>query len=251
MPGLAERVDTLESVLGQFIVHTDVALRRLEDEMRAFKEEMRAFREESEKDRKALHNEMQAFKDEMRAFREESEKDRKALHDEMRAFKDEMRAFKDEMREEHKKRNREWSNLAKKMGTLVEDLIAPALRPTLSKYFGCELTMEGQRILRRREGKDYEVDALALCNDMVFMVEVRATPRQDDIKEILEKGKSFFEFFPEQEGKRLVIIFGSITFPDDVIRQASKKGIYVMGWREWEYMDILNFEEVKKLHSKL
>ncbi len=37
MTTLRERVDTLESVLGQFIVHTDVALRRLEKEMRAFK----------------------------------------------------------------------------------------------------------------------------------------------------------------------------------------------------------------------
>jgi len=43
------------------------------------------------------------------------------------------------------------SNLAKKMGTLVEDLIAPALRPVLSKYFNCDATMEGQRMRRRKE----------------------------------------------------------------------------------------------------
>lgn len=195
MPTLEERVDTLESILGQFIVHTDVALKRLENEMRA--------------------------------------------------FKDEMKAFKDETREENKKRNKEWSNLAKKMGTLVEDLIAPALRPVLSKYFHCEVTMEGHRMFRRKKGEDYEVDALAACDDKVFMVEVRATPRVDDMREIVEKGGRFFEFFPEHKGKELLIIFGSITFPDNVIQHASKNRIYVMGWREWEYMDILNFEEVK------
>jgi len=31
-----------------------------------------------------------------------------------------------------------------------------------------------------------------------------------------------------------------------VIKYASKQGIYVLAWREWQYMDILNFEEVKR-----
>jgi len=185
---LEERVEILESVLGQFIVHADVALRRLENEMRA---------------------------------------------------------FKDEIREESRKRNREWSNLAKKMGTLVEDLIVPAIRPILNKYFKCEVTMEGQRMFRRKNGEDYEIDAIAACEDKVFMIEVRSTPRFDDVKEVVEKKDRFFEFFPEHKGKELIVIFGSITFPDNVIQHASRRGVYVMGWREWEYMDILNFDEVK------
>jgi hypothetical protein len=203
MPTVEERVETLESILGQFIVHTDVALRRLENEMKAFK-------------------------------------------DEMKAFKDEMKAFKDETREENKKRNREWSNLAKKMGTLVEDLIAPALRPVLSKHFKCEVTMEGQRMFRRKSGEDYEIDAIAACDNKVFMIEVRSTPRFDDVKEIAEKKDRFFDFFPEHKGRELIVIFGSITFRDDVIQHASRRGVYVMGWREWEYMDILNFDECGK-----
>jgi hypothetical protein len=196
MPTVEERVETLESILGQFIVHTDVALRRLENEMKA--------------------------------------------------FKDEMKAFKDETREENKKRNREWSNLAKKMGTLVEDLIAPALRPVLSKHFKCEVTMEGQRMFRRKSGEDYEIDAIAACDNKVFMIEVRSTPRFDDVKEIAEKKDRFFDFFPEHKGRELIVIFGSITFRDDVIQHASRRGVYVMGWREWEYMDILNFDECGK-----
>jgi hypothetical protein len=227
MPVIEERIDTLESILGQFIVHTDVALKRLENEMKEFKDEMRKFREEAERDRKSLHEEMKEFKDEMKEF------------------KDEMTSFRNEMKEESKRKNREWSNLAKKMGTLVEDLIAPALRPVLNKYFGCDVSMEGQRMFRREDGQDYEVDAIAACNDKVFMVEVKSTPRFDDIKEILEKKERFFEFFPEHQGKDLIVIFGSITFADDVVEHAGRNGIYVLGWREWEYMDILNFDEVR------
>lgn len=211
-----ERVDSLESVLGQFIVHTDVALRRLENEMRAFKDEMRV------------------FKDEMGAFK-----------DEMGMFKDEMTAFKNETKEENKRRNREWSDIAKKMGTLVEDLIAPAIRPVLKKYFNCEVAMEGQRMFRRKGGEDYEVDAIIAGNDKVFMVEVRSTPKVDYVNDIEEKGRRFFEFFPEYVNKELIILFGGISFTENVIKYASKKKIYIMGWREWEYMDILNFDDVK------
>ncbi len=203
MPGLEERVESLESLLGQFIIHTDVALRRLEKEMAAFK-------------------------------------------DEMAAFKDEMARYRKEQDEEWKKWRKEWSNLARKMGTIVEDLIAPALRPVLSKYFNCEVSMEGQRLFRRKNGEDYEVDAVAACNDKVFMVEARSTPRYEDIKDIKAKAERFFEFFPEHRGKELIVIFGSITFPENMIQHASRNGLYVLAWREWEYMDILNFDEVKR-----
>ena len=106
--------------------------------------------------------------------------------------------------------------------------------------------MEGQRMFRRIEGNDYEIDAIAACDDKVFMVEVRSTPRLQDVSEFVDKSKRFFDFFPEYKGKRLIIIFGSITFPERVIEEASKSGIYVLAWKEWEYMDILNFDMVKQ-----
>ncbi len=207
---IRNRVDRLEAILGEFIVQTNVSLTRLERSIEAFKVEMKEFK------------------------------------DEMREFKDEMRMFKEETKEENKRKNREWSNLAKKMGTLVEDLIAPALRPVLSRYFNCDVNLEGQRMFRRVGGIDYEIDAIAACDDKVFMIESKSTPKFKDIEEIINKKEGFSEFFPEHKDKELIVIFGSITFTDDVIRQASKNKIYVMGWKEWEYMDILNFEEIKR-----
>ncbi len=212
---IRDSVDRLETVLGEFIVQTNVSLTRLERSIEAFKVEMKE------------------FKDEMREFKNE-----------MREFKDEMRMFKEETKEENKRKNREWSNLAKKMGTLVEDLIAPALRPVLSRYFNCDVNLEGQRMFRRVGGIDYEIDAIAACDDKVFMIEAKSTPKFKDIEEIVDKKERFFEFFPEHKDKELIVIFGSITFTDDVIRQASKNKVYVMGWKEWQYMDILNFEEI-------
>jgi len=39
MRTLEHKVESLESLLGQFIVNTDIALRRLESEMQKFREE--------------------------------------------------------------------------------------------------------------------------------------------------------------------------------------------------------------------
>ena len=202
---LEDRVETLESVLGQFIVHSDIALKRLEKEMRAFKDEIRA------------------FKDEIRA---------------------DTKAFKDEMKKEQKRMNKQWSELAKKMGTIVEDIIAPAVRPALKKYFTCEIIYLGQRIRKRISGQDFEVDLLAVSDDYVFMIEEKSTPKIDHVDEIIKKGDDLIQFFPEYADKKPVLIFASIVFPEHIVKYASRKGIYVMAYKEWDYVDILNFNEV-------
>jgi hypothetical protein len=158
--------------------------------------------------------------------------------------------------------NKQWAALAKKMGTLDEDLIAPATRPVLSKYFKCEPSYRGIRILKRVNpaplvypapvswcgvnGEDYEVDVLVICGDKVFMLEVRSTPKVEYVDEIIEKATHFKRFFPEYADKELIVIYGSIVFPENVIKYASKKGLYLMAYREWEYMDIVNFDKVKR-----
>ncbi|GBC85619.1 hypothetical protein HRbin11_02069 [bacterium HR11] len=223
MATVKERVNVLEVTLTRFIEE----MRAFKDEMLAFKEEMRVFKEE-----------MRAFKDEMLAFKEE-----------MRAFKEEMRAFKEEVREDRRQMNKRWGELAQKMGTLVEDLVFPATAPVIRKYFQCEPVRKAIRFLCRRDGQEYEVDILAVCPETVFMIEVRSRPKPQDVDDILEKASQFWDFFPEYRGKALIVIFASLVFPEGVIRYATRRGLYVMAFREWEYMDILNFEEVRRLRE--
>ncbi len=117
---LEHKTTHLEEVLESFIVHTKESLDRLEKEMREFKKEM------------------QDFKDEMRAFK-----------DEMLDFKDEMRAFKDETRRDRKEMNKRWGELSNKMGTVVEDIISPATRPVIIKYFKCDPDFIGIRLQKK------------------------------------------------------------------------------------------------------
>jgi hypothetical protein len=66
-------------------------------------------------------------------------KEIRAFKEEMRGFKDEMRGFKDETRADRKSMNKQWGELANKMGTVVEDIVAPNIPRIAREYFHCEI----------------------------------------------------------------------------------------------------------------
>jgi len=156
-PEIEERVDTLENLLGQFIVHTNLILSRLERDTREFKNEMRE-------------------------------------------FKNEMREFKNEVRQEQK-----------------------------------ALNLEGE----------FDVIAVSDANQ-VFVVEVKSTPNKEYINEFLENIEKFKQLFPEYSDKLLIPIFAGLRFEEDIVALATQRNVYVMAYREWEYLDILNFEDVQQ-----
>ncbi|MEJ7556524.1 MAG: hypothetical protein WKI51_05700 [Aquificaceae bacterium] len=152
-----------------------------------------------------------------------------------------------QIREYKQENNKRWGELANKLGTIVEDIIYPAFRPVIRKYFGCEPEKTFMRLeyTNRQKGIYEEFDAVAVCEDKVFLLEVKSTPREKHIEEFKEKAKRFLQYFPEFAGKKLILIMASLSFNEDFVKQLSKANIYAMAYREWEYMDILNFEEVK------
>ncbi|KJR41380.1 hypothetical protein MCHI_002719 [Candidatus Magnetoovum chiemensis] len=218
-------VDEALKKLSEAQAKTEASLDRLSKEMAEFKDEMAEFKDE-----------MGEFKNEMAEFKNE-----------MAEFKDEMGEFKNEMWNFKKESNKQWGELAKKLGTLVEDLLAPAIEPALKRYFKCEAKTIAQRMNRKSDdkSKSYEIDLIAVCDDIVFMVEEKATVRRRDIDYSIRKSKEFFSFFPEYNGKKLVLIIGTVAFPDDLVVYATRKGVYAMAYREWDYVDILNFDELQ------
>ncbi len=164
---------------------------------------------------------------------------------EMKKFKDEMKEFKNEIRNDIKQSNKRWGDLANKLGTIVEDIVAPAIAPVLKKYFQCDPEEIAIRIKKRKGNLKDEFDAVALCGNRVFLFEVKATPRPEYVIEFKEqKTERFKKLFPEHKDKELILIFASLRLEDDIINLLTKLGIYGMAYREWEYMDILNFDEV-------
>ncbi len=234
MQKLEKKVDKLEKLVELFM-----------REMLDFKLWASRMIEEGEKRleeyRKETDRQIREYKEEVnRQIREyKEETDRKIA--EYRAETDK------QIREYKQENNKRWGELANKLGTIVEDIIYPAFRPVIRKYFGCEPEKTFMRLEYTNRQKDIyeEFDAVAVCEDKVFLLEVKSTPREKHIEEFKEKAKRFLQYFPIFSGKKLILIMASFSFNEDFVKQLSKAKIYAMAYREWEYMDILNFEEVK------
>jgi len=182
----------LESLLGQFIVNTDVALRRLEASLEAFKEEMN---------------------------------------------------------EGRKKMYKMWGELANKMGTLVEDIVAPNIPRIAKEYFGAEeLDFWGVRISKRNvkdRSKKREFDVIAMWNDKVIINETKSTLKVEYINEFMNVLREIEDYFPEYKEKEIIPIFSSLYLSDEIVKYLTKKRIYAMALRD-DTMDLLNFEKIKK-----
>jgi len=208
---------------------TEMAVQSLSKEMKDFKNEMKDFKNEM----KDFKNEMKDFKNEMGDFKNE-----------MGDFKDEMSGFKNEVKQEHKRMNKQWGELANKMGTLVEDIIAPAVRPVFEKYFNCQISDFSVNRRKKIGALKGEFDIIAISDRYAFVVEVKSRPKKEYLYEFIKNLEKFKKLFPEYIDKHIIPVFGSLRFDDDLIKLAVQEKIYLLAYREWEYMDILNFEQI-------
>ena len=211
-----DRVSTLEAVLGEFIVQTNKSLRRMEEDTRVFKEEMSEFKEEMRQDRKARDADMQSFKEEMR-------QDRKAM-------------------------NKQWGELANRLGTIAEDIAAPNVRTMAAEHFGCkEIDSYSVRVMRRSQ-KDRkrltEFDVVITCDNYLFINETKSNPQMGYVDDFVKKLQDVFDFLPEYKGKTVVPIFSSLYLSEPIVQKLTEEKIYAMALGG-ETMELLNYEEVR------
>lgn len=252
MPSVGERVNNLERVLAEYIRNVGNAQMQTEKELREFKEEMQrdrvnsrnemqVFKEAVQMDGKNARNEMQAFKEAMQIDGENS--------------KNEARKFKEEMLEDRKKMFKQWGEIANKMGTLAEDIVAPSVREIAQRYFGCEKDGEEDFMVRRfkrkakDKGKRREFDVIAVYDNKVILVEVKSTPRMPYIDDFVATLKELHEYFPEYKGKKIIPVFASLYLPDEVIAYLTKNGILAMATRD-DMMDLMNFGEMNQTYYR-
>lgn len=215
---LREEVDTLREYMKELsyqAMRTDMAVARLSDEMREFKDEMRGFKDEM----REFKNEMRVFKDEMVRFRDESERDRKRM-------------------------NKQWCELANRLGTLVEDIVAPNLPRVAAELFGCPMPdFFAVRVRRRFDGETREYDALLACARVVLVNETKSQLREGHLDDLLAKLAELPRVCPEYADRRLVGILATLYPESGVVHRATAKGVLVMGMGD-ETMQVLNPEAV-------
>jgi hypothetical protein len=170
------------------------------------------------------------------------------LQREMKEFKDEMKEFKEEGRRDRAMMNKQWGDLANKLGTIVEDIVAPAVRPVMQSFFKEDISLLMVNVQKKDKslGLQGEFDVIAVSNSFVFLVETKSSPKKEHITSLKnEVIPRFRKLFPEYDQLRLIPVFSSLRFNDDLVAFATENGIYMLAYKEWEYMDLLNFNDLK------
>ncbi len=238
MLGTSERVDRLEGIMAEVAhaqMRTEMSLLALSKEMREFKEEMREFKDEM----REFKEQMREFKDEMREFKEQM----REFKDEMREFKDEMREFKEESERDRKRMNKAWGDLANKMGTTVEDIVAPNIPRIARDEFGMgertDLLVRAHRVNRLGKKRETEYDIVCAGGGKVLVVEVKSSPAIEQIPGFLASLKELADFYPEYGECELIGIFASWSLPGPIQKALGQAGLYGLAMGD-ETMEIVS-----------
>ena len=160
----------------------------------------------------------------------------------MADFKQEMSSFKNHT-------NKQWGELANKMGTVVEDIVAPNIPYVAGMYFGIEeldyFAIRARKRLPADRSVVREFDVIATGGGLFFVNDTKSTPRSEYLQAFAEEYPKAVEFFPEYRDLKLVPIFSSLSLPDEAVAFLSKRGIYAMT-SAGGTMEIVNYEQVAR-----
>lgn len=177
----------------------------------------------------------------------QTERELRDFKSEMKEFKDRMLKFSEESKEDRIRWYKQWGDLTNKLGSIVEDMVAPNIPGIARTYFGCEdLDFFGLRITKknlRDKSKSREFDIIAMTGGMFIINETKATPRVEYIQEFVETLKEVPDYFPEAREKRIIPVFSSLYLPQNVITYLTRMKIYAMAIKD-DTMDLLNYRSI-------
>lgn len=223
---LDDRVDRLEALFGQFMTELAMLNRQAKERDKAAEERNRAAEERNRV----------------------AEERHRAAEERIARFEQEMREFKDEMRASKRELDKKWGDLANKMGTIIEDILAPNLRRLAREHFRLDPILAFMiRCERRRPDRpelESEFDTVVVGVDAVILGEAKSSPSLASADEFAGKVATFFDFFPEYRGRRLIPVFGSWGMSDRVVERLTTHRIYAMCMGA-ETMELVNASQLE------
>ena len=216
-----ERTDSLETIFAAFMARTDASMARTDASMARTDEAMARTDEAIGRLERIIERREQ-----------EGAREREAAARERREM------------------NERWGNLANKMGTLVEDIIAPSIRRLAREVFGCgDQRYFGTRVSVNRSddpSREREFDALYVGARAVLLNETKSSPRSEHVQafvQFLESGE-FALYFPQYRELPIKPAFSSLSIPPDMVTYLTRRGIYAIAMGE-EAMQVLNLDAVR------
>ena len=133
--------------------------------------------------------------------------------------------------------------LTGKWGRFVEGLIAPGTI-SMFKERGIEVEKVYQRVKAHKDGKEIEIDILAINKEYAVLIEAKSTLSIEDIKEHIERLKVFKKFFPEYSDRKVIGAVAGIVIEEGADKFAYRQGLFVIG-QTGETVKILNDKTFK------
>lgn len=252
MIGMEERVNYLDNIMAELAraqvqseiafkasgVRMDALIAKMEADTAKMKEDTARMKEDT-----ARMKESNSRLDEAMLRMEEStarmKEDTARMNEEANARMEESRR---QMREDTRRMQKAWGDLANKMGTVAEDVVAPNIPRLALEAFGFseveDLMVRVRRVSRRGEKRRREWDVVCSGPGKVIVVDVKSTPTLEKIAEVQPRLAEFFDFFPEYEDCQLIGIFASWAIDPQLLPAISEAGLYGIAMGE-ETMDIV------------
>lgn len=261
MAALTERVETvehrvgdLESTLVRYMTHTEQMFERMEAERASDREESALHRAAMERTVQELGHRMQELGhtvEELGHTVEVLGHTVEVLGHSTQALERTVQEMKQESARDRREAYQRWGELANKMGTVVEDIVAPSVRRLARELFDCgDERYFATRVQVRRSddpSRSREFDALYVGARAVLLNETKSSPRSEDAKAFAGflQQEEFGRYYPQYRHLPIVPAFSSLSLPDDLVTYLTRRGIYALAMGD-ETMQVLNFDAVKR-----
>jgi hypothetical protein len=156
----------------------------------------------------------------------------------------ELSEFKEETRASRIDMNRKWGELANRLGTMAEDLVAPSVPRVLREVLGpLDAPVDSAVRVRRHSSADpsveREFDVVATCGDYLLINETKSRLAAEDVARFVEVLTTLRDYFPEHASKRVVGAIASLYVDAAIVRRGEAMGLIVLGFGE-DVMEVLN-----------
>lgn len=155
-----------------------------------------------------------------------------------------------DMRQWRVQSQKQWGEIAQKMGSFVEDIVAPNIPRLGREVFGLggpeDELFSGPRLRVRHPknaSKMREFDYLYVTQKGWVVVESKTDPKLKDVDGFRDILGEVNDYFPQYAALRLLPIFASLYLPDHVVKYCTRHKIYALGMGP-ETMQILNLPDL-------
>jgi superfamily I DNA and/or RNA helicase len=236
-----ERLTRLEDWLIQYSMTNQKAI----EESKKWRKSMEESRQENEQGFKELRKSLaeseqrneQGFK-ELRKSLAESQQKMAESQQKMASIEQRTEQGFKELRKSIANSRKELGQISHRLGTIVEDLVAPSLPRVFREMVNCpadEDVLTNVRVRRHptQKGKMLEIDAMADWGDYVLFNETKSQFSPEKVKAFLEKLAIVRDYFPEYQSHQIRGCIASLSLDKSLIEYASRQGLLALASGEY------------------